>query len=209
MIVRDIVAIEIHVNPMNGSNSASCLQGWDSDVSSGVNEPCCSLEFISRHLGNNASNVSIIISSMKVSLYGTVSFSNSNKINIVGGINGNLTNVSCDPSPYLCADNESHSSVYASNESAGFYMYNVSTITVSNLLIHACGVQTEVGNSTIYSAFQLHNCSDVTLMNVEFEHCVYNALFITNNFGNISVQHVTFLNNTMALHNDTFQLSQY
>ena len=88
-----------------------------------------------------------IISSASLSLNESVTFSNRDEISITGGIKDNQTNISCNLSPYCFED-----------VSIGFFVYNVSNTSISNLLIHACGTETEVTRkSAIFSAFQLHN----------------------------------------------------
>ena len=45
LVVSNAVALEIYINPKLGNNSLVCL--------SDVNQPCKSLEFVSRYLGSN------------------------------------------------------------------------------------------------------------------------------------------------------------
>ena len=187
LIIGDTVALEIYVDPTNGNDSSACLGGLKSDISSGVNQPCSSLEFVSRHLGSSVSNVSIIISSASLSLNESVTFSNRDEISITGGIKDTQTNISCNLSPYCFED-----------VSIGFFVYNVSNTSISNLLIHACGTETEVTRkSAIFSAFQLHNCRDITLTNMAFQYSVYNGLLITNSLGEVSISNVNFTNNVV------------
>ena len=187
LVVSDTVALEIYVDPKQGSDSLACL----SDLkSSGVKQPCESLEFVSSHLGSNVSNVSIIINSTSLSLNEAVTFKNCEEISITGGIKDTPTNTSCHLSPYVYTNNS-----FKGNTSAGFIVNNVSKVSVSNLLVHACGVETEMKTSILYSAFQLHNCGDSTLTNVTFKCSVYNGLLITNSIGIVSILNVNFSQN--------------
>lgn len=198
LIVSGAVTLEIYVNPKQGSDSIACL--YDSKSK----QPCESLEFVSRHLDSNVSNVSIIINSTNLSLNETVTFSNCDEISITGGINDTPTNISCHLSPYLYANNN-----FKGNVSAGFFVNNVFKISISNLLVHACGIETEIKNSIIYSAFQLHNCGDIALTNVTFKYSVYNGLLITNSIGMVSILYVNFSKNVVQVPSDNSMLGYY
>ena len=188
LVVNGAVTLKVYVNPKQGSDSLACL----SDLKS--KKPCESLEFISRRLDGNVSNVSIIVSSTYLSLNETVTFSNYDRISIIGEINDTPTNVSCHLSPY--------NNSFKGNVSAGFFISNISKISVSNLLVHACGVETEIKNSIIYSAFQLHNCGNITITNVAFKYSVYNGLLITNSIGMVSILNVNFSKNVVQVPSD-------
>ena len=186
LVVSDAVALEIYINPKHGNDSLACL----SDLkSSGMKQPCESLEFVSSHLGRNVFSVIIIINSTCLSLSEAVTFKDHENISITGGIQGTPTNTSCHLSPYVYTNND-----FKGNVSAGFVVYNVSKVSISNLLVHACGVETEL---ILYSAFQLHNCGDITLTNVSFVGSVYNGLFITNSVGTVSILNVNFSQNVV------------
>lgn len=198
LVISDAVALEIYIDPKHGSNSLACL----SDLkSSGVKQPCESLEFVSSHLGGNVSNVSIIINSTSLSLSEAVTFKNCDEISITGGRKDTPTNTSCHLSPYVYTNK-------SFKVSAGFVVSNVSKVSVSNLLVHACGLETEIKDSILYSAIQLHNCGDITLSNVAFEYSVYNGLFITNSIGMVSILNVSFSQNIVRVpyvfNNSTF-----
>jgi hypothetical protein len=193
LVVSSAVALDIYINPKLGSNSLVCLNG--------VKQPCKSLEFVSSHLGSNISNIGIIINSTSLSLNEVVTFENCDEINITGGIKDTPTNISCNLPSYVYTN--------GSNVSAGFIVNNASKVSLSNVLVHACGAQT-LQNLIPYSAVQLHNCGNVTLRNVAFKCSVYNGLFIANSVGMVSILNVNFsLNVVHVPHNSTFGFRYY
>ena len=174
----------IHVHK-NGNDSESCLTGQDMRQGNPKNHCCKTMGFIADELRSSGSrNVTIIVET-PIIVVKAIAFKNHNDLTIQG--RGKDTYLNC-----RCVKNSSIGILFTDIKGLKLKHFNI---------MRCCGVHM-IDKHWGRASVLIKNCSDVIIMDSRiYNNDLSNGLILLNPSGFITIQHSTFLNNSISKFN--------
>ena len=177
----------VYINQENGTDKSDCLNSHN---------PCKSLEFVSRGIGNFSSGLTIDIETKELLLNDLISFKNFASLNITSNVNLSDTRV-------LITSNFSQMNA----KTCGLQFYNITNLTLFGIAMSECEYFVDYISIRRYTALHVHLSANVLISNVLISEVQGTALIVSDTDGFVVIENSLFKNNTyseMPKNNTTF-----